>query len=95
MYPAFEWDETKAKANVRKHKISFGEAATVFHDPFIASMPDPNHSRNDEQRVIAIGRSTKGRLLVVVYTEREGRIRVISCRKAIPTERRVYEEDGS
>jgi uncharacterized protein len=91
MYPAFEWDEDKAKANRRKHRISFDEAATVFHDPFIASMLDLAHS-GEEQRFIAMGRSAQGRLLVVVYAEREGKIRIISCRRATSTERKAYEE---
>jgi uncharacterized DUF497 family protein len=91
MYPAFEWDEEKAIANVRKHKITFGEAATVFHDLFIASMLDPTHS-DDEQRFVAMGRSSQGRLLVVIYAERESYIRIISCRRATSTERKSYEE---
>ena len=65
MRQAFEWDEDKAKANLRKHKMGFGEAATVFHDPFIANMLDPDHSYG-EQRFIALGRSARGRLLVVL-----------------------------
>ena len=91
MYPTFEWDEDKAKTNQRKHRISFGEATTVFHDPFVASMLDPNHS-DDEQRFVAMGRSSQGRLLVVIYAERESKIRVISCRRATSTERKSYEE---
>lgn len=90
MYPMFEWDEDKAKANQRKHRVSFGEAATVFHDPFIASMLDLTHSA-DEQRFVAMGRSAQGRLLVVVYAERDNNIRIISCRRATSTERKSYE----
>ena len=91
MHPMFEWDEEKATANVRKHKLSFGEATTVFHDPLISSMIDPTHS-DDEQRFIAMGRSSQGRLLVVIYVERESKIRIISCRRATSTERKSYEE---
>jgi uncharacterized protein len=91
MHPTFEWDENKAKANQRKHRVSFGEAATVFHDPFVASMPDPMHS-DDEQRFVAMGRSSQGRLLVIIYAERESKIRIISCRRATLTERKSYEE---
>jgi uncharacterized protein len=91
VYPMFEWDEDKAKANQRKHRISFGEAATVFHDPFIASMLDLAHSA-DEQRFVAMGRSAQGRLLVVVYMKRDNNIRIISCRRATSTERKSYEE---
>jgi uncharacterized DUF497 family protein len=92
MSTTFEWDKKKAKANRKKHKIAFEEAATVFNDPFIADMPDPDHSEV-EPRQIAIGYSIKRRLLVVIYTEREDNIRIISCRKATPSERKIYEED--
>jgi len=91
MKPNFEWDEEKAQANLRTHKVSFDEATTVFSDPFSITIPDPDHS-TDEQRYIDIGTSDKGRLLVVSYTERGVNIRIISCRKATPTERRRYEE---
>ncbi len=91
MRPNFEWDENKAKANRQKHKVSFDEAVTVFVDPFSVTIPDPDHSES-ERRYINIGISEKGRLIVVVYTERGASIRVISCRKATSAERRFYEE---
>jgi uncharacterized DUF497 family protein len=91
MKPNFEWDEEKAQANLRTHKVSFDEATTVFSDPFSITIPDPDYS-TDEERYIDIGTSDKGRLLVVSYTERGTNIRIISCRKATPTERRRYEE---
>lgn len=87
----FEWDEEKAKANLKNHRVSIGEATTVFSDPFSITIPDPDHS-TEEERYIDIGSSDRGRVLVVVYTERETTIRIISCRKATPTERRRYEE---
>jgi uncharacterized DUF497 family protein len=87
----FEWDEGKAEANLQKHKVSFEEAKSVFGDPFSITIGDPGHSK-DEQRFIDIGTSASGKLLVIVYTEREDRIRIISCRKATPSERRKYEE---
>jgi hypothetical protein len=87
----FEWDEEKAEINVRKHKVGFEEAKTVFGDPFSITMDDPDHSR-EEQRFIDIGKSISGKLLVVVYTERGNKIRIISCRKATPAERKKYEE---
>lgn len=77
MKVSFEWDEEKAHANLRKHGISFDEAATVFADPFSMTIPDPDHSL-DEQRSIDVGSSEKDRLLVVVYAERGARIRIIS-----------------
>ncbi|NOU08924.1 MAG: BrnT family toxin [Nitrospira sp.] len=87
----FEWDDEKAKANFKKHRVGFDEATTVFTDPFSVTIPDPKHSA-DEQRYVDIGNSDKGRALVVVYAERGSNIRIISCRKAIPSERMLYEE---
>lgn len=94
MRPNFEWDETKARRNRRKHKVSFDEAATVFADPFSFTISDPDHSES-ERRYISIGRSEKGRLLVVIYTQRESKVRIISCRKATVAERRFYEEGNA
>jgi uncharacterized DUF497 family protein len=84
----FEWDEDKARENLRKHKVSFDEAQTVLMDPWSITIPDPDHS-TDEERFIDVGTSARGR--VVVYTERGANIRLISCRKATPSERRKYE----
>ena len=91
MQQSFEWDEEKAKANLRKHGVGFDEAATVFADPFSLTIPDPDHS-TEEQRYVDIGSSERERILVVVYVERDMKIRIISCRKATPSERRLYEE---
>ncbi len=87
----FEWDKEKAKRNRRDHKVSFEEGRTVFDDPFSITIPDPDHS-DEEERYIDIGESMNGRLLVVVYTERPPYIRIISCRKATRKERNIYEE---
>lgn len=87
----FEWDDEKAKSNLADHKVSFEEGTTVFNDVAVASMPDVDHSE-DEERYIAIGLSVKGRVLVVVYTERGYKTRIISCRKATSQERKAYEE---
>jgi uncharacterized DUF497 family protein len=86
----FEWDPDKAEANLRKHGVSFGEAATVFADPLVMDRSDPDHSR-DEARFLCVGRSYVDRLLVVAYTERGKRIRIINARAAEPRERRDYE----
>ena len=91
MKTLFEWDEEKAQANLRKHGVSFEEAQTVFKDPLEITMPDPDHSI-DEDRFITIGKSGKKRVLVVVYTERRKKIRLISARKAARAERKKYEE---
>jgi uncharacterized protein len=86
----FEWDDEKADSNLKKHGVSFEEGATIFNDPQIATIFDPSHSE-DEERNISIGISIQGNLLVMVHTEREERIRLISCRKATNAERKTYE----
>jgi hypothetical protein len=86
----FEWDDEKAESNLKKHVVSFEEGATIFNDPQIATIFDPDHSV-DEERYISIGISVQGNLLVIVHTEREERIRLISCRKATDAERKTYE----
>jgi uncharacterized DUF497 family protein len=91
MAPNFEWDEVKAESNRRKHGVSFDEATTVFADPFSITMPDPDHLMH-EQRFVDIGASDRGRVLVVIYTERATNIRIISCRRATRSERMLYEE---
>jgi uncharacterized DUF497 family protein len=93
----FEWDDDKARANLEKHKISFDEARTIFADPFLVTFLDEFHS-DKEERFISIGLSERNRVLLAVHTEREERdeiiiIRIISCRKATPAERKQYEED--
>lgn len=87
----FEWHEAKAEKNLRKHGISFEEAKTVFSDPLSITIADPQQFDNEE-RYIDIGLSSRGQLLVVVYTERQANIRIISSRKATNTERRIYEQ---
>jgi uncharacterized DUF497 family protein len=86
----FEWDTDKATSNIEKHGVSFAEAMTIFGDPLEVAIPDPDHSE-EEFRFVSVGRSAQGRLLVVAYTEREARIRLISAREAAPKERRNYE----
>jgi uncharacterized DUF497 family protein len=87
----FEWDEAKAVANLKKHKISFETAKTVFADSFSITINDPKHSV-EEQRYIDIGAAFDGKILVVSYTQRGKKIRLISCRKSTKTERKIYEE---
>lgn len=90
----FEWDTVKAQSNVLKHGVDFAEAMTVFSDPLELTISDPDHSEG-ETRFLSLGRSQRGRLLVVSYTEREGRIRLISAREAEPRERKAYEWEQS
>ena len=87
----FEWDEVKAIASFKKHKVSFDEGKTIFNDPCLCTFPDNEHSA-DEGRYINIGLSVHGRVLILIYTERRDKIRIISCRKATMSERRFYEK---
>jgi len=86
----FEWDRKKAANNFRKHKVSFDEAVTVFYDPLSATFNDPEHSIGEE-RYITVGYSSTRRLLVVSYTARDDRIRIISTRRANTKEKRRHE----
>ncbi len=86
-----EWDPKKAKSNVRKHKVSFEEAATAVSDPMATTGADPDHSLT-EDRYITFGVSARGRLLVVAHTEERETIRIISARRARTGERTLYEE---
>lgn len=86
-----EWDPAKARSNWRKHGVTFEEAATVFNDPLSSTIPDPLHSER-EDRFIIVGQSVNWRLLVVVHTDWEDRIRIISARVANARERETYEE---
>lgn len=86
----FGWDADKARMNLRKHGVSFGEASTVFADPLSLTIADPLHS-TDEERFVTIGESSTGRVIVVVHTERGHALRLISARLATPRERRTYE----
>jgi hypothetical protein len=88
----FWWDTRKAAANVRKHGVSFKEAATAFGDPLSVTIPDPDHSLAEE-RFILIGRTRGSRLVVVAHQERGDDIRLISARRATRRERLTYEED--
>jgi uncharacterized DUF497 family protein len=85
----FEWDGTKAKTNVERHNVSFEEAATVFADANSLTIDDPAHSIT-EKRLITLGLSQGKRLLVVVHTERNNKIRIISARAASKKERLQY-----
>jgi len=88
----FEWDPKKARSNLRKHKVSFEEAATALKDPMAATGCDPDHSVGEE-RFITFGVSERGRLLVVAHTEENDILRIISARVASKGERKIYEED--
>lgn len=86
----FEWDQAKEIANLLRHGVSFDEAVTVFGDDMALTYSDTDHSET-EDRSRTYGMSHKGRLLVVVHTERRNNIRLISARKATRYEKTTYQ----
>ena len=89
----FEWDETKAEANERKHGVPFAEAVSIFDDLLTLTGYDPAHS-DDEDRYISMGMSDSNRLLIVSHTDRGDKVRIISAREASRKEQKDY-EDGN
>ena len=89
----FDWDPVKARANVRKHGVSFEEAESVFFDEHAQLLNDPDHSASEE-RFVLLGLSDRFRVLVVmhVYREEEAVIRLVSARRATRAERARYDE---
>ena len=90
MNAEFEWEPEKAQSNFQKHGVSFAEAATVFFDPLSITVTDPRHSAS-ENRFVITGLSYQRRHLVVVHSDRNDRMRIISARLATPAERKKYE----
>ena len=93
MTSEFEWDAQKAAENFKNHGVAFDEALTVFADPLANIFDDPDHS-GDERRELIIGHSASQRLLVVSFTERDRRTRIIGAREATTRERRDYEQNS-
>jgi len=89
----FEWNQSKAAANLKKHGVSFEEAKTVFNNPLAVIFDDEAHSV-DERREIIIGHSQQNQLLLIAFTERPGSIRIISARLATRKEREDYEQNA-
>ena len=87
----FEWDPVKAELNLKEHGVSFDEATTIFRDTLSITISDPDHS-DYEDRFIDIGMSHRMQLLVVSYTERNDKIRIISARRVTRAERKNYEK---
>jgi hypothetical protein len=85
------WDTRKAASNLKKHKVSFEEAGTVFADALSITGADPDHSVG-EHRYVTFGQSVRGRLLAVAHTDEGDIIRIISARVATRHEKRIYEE---
>lgn len=86
----FAWDRKKAERNRRKHRVSFDKAVTVFYEGLAATFDDPDHSAG-ERRLVTIGQSSRGRLLVVAHVEQGDHIRIISARVATAPERERHE----
>lgn len=88
----YEWDPKKAEDNLKKHRVPFDEAATVFSDPFALTFDDPDHSA-DEKRYITIGTSAKARIVFLAHVDRgDDHVRIISARVATSTEAYAYQE---
>jgi uncharacterized DUF497 family protein len=86
-----EWDPEKAASNASKHGVTFQEAATVLADPLAITLPDQDHSI-EEERLLLLGQSENGRYLIVSMTERANVVRIISARPMTSRERRTYEQ---
>lgn len=89
----FEWNKDKAQKNFRIHGVSFDEASTAFKDILSLTVYDPRHS-DSEDRFVLIGNSFANRILIVVHTERNDKIRIISARKVTRKEKKQYEENA-
>ena len=88
----FEWDARKARSNLRKHRVSFAEAVSVFSSPLARIFPDEEHSA-EELREIIVGHSSARRLLLVCFMQAQvGRVRIIGARRATRVEQYDYEE---
>ncbi len=87
----FEWDPRKARDNEAKHNVTFHEATETFADPLSSTALDPDHSL-EEERFVIFGKTLGNRHLVVAFTERGGRLRIISAREMTRRERQAYEQ---
>jgi len=87
----FEWEAAKAETNLAKHRVSFDEAVSAFYDALSVTIPDPDHSVN-EQRFLLIGMTVTRRLVVVAHTNSGRRVRIINARRATRRERASYEK---
>lgn len=88
----FAWDGAKARSNLRKHGLSFHEAATVFGDPLAITYADPDHSQ-DEDRYLTFGYTNAGKFVVVVHTDRRDYVRIISARRMTRREKKAYQQE--
>ena len=88
LFVEYEWDDRKARSNLEKHGIDFADVVSVLEDELARTIPDEEAT---ERRFVTIGEDSLRRILVVVFTERASRIRIISARKATRLERQQYE----
>jgi uncharacterized protein len=86
----FTWDPEKARRNAAKHGVTFDEASTAFADPLSLTIDDPDHSYG-EHRLLLLGETYSGRLVVVAHLADDETVRIISARLAERYERRTYE----
>ena len=86
----FKWDATKSASNLARHGVSFEDASTVFGDLLATTIPDPEHSA-DEERFLTTGLASRQRIVIVWHTDRGEVVRIIGAREATPRERRSYE----
>jgi uncharacterized DUF497 family protein len=93
----FTWNQTKADSNLKKHKVSFPEAKSVFYDEFAIQFFDDTHSTVSEDRFLMLGMSNEARVLIVCHCEKDDgdTIHIISARKATNKERKFYEGDAN
>jgi len=87
----FEWDRRKSVLNIKKHGVSFEDAATAFGDPLSVTIHDPKHS-DDEDRFLLLGETKDKKFVVVAHTDRKDTIRLINARPATRQEREDYEK---
>jgi hypothetical protein len=86
----FPLGPNKSESNQRDHRVPFEESSTVFDDPLASTIPDPDHSICEE-RLLTMGQSSEGKLLVVSHTGERGNIHIVTARRATPHERKDYE----
>jgi uncharacterized protein len=86
----YEWDAHKAETNIRKHGITFADAVSVFEDDYAITIQDEHP---EENRYIILGEDARARLLVIIFSFRGDKIRIISARKATGAELETYRRD--
>lgn len=91
-YCGFEWDDEKNRRNIRLHHLGFETAVRVFNDPFFLEKYDDDHSSLEEDRYVGIGRIKEYSITLICFTDRNGKTRIISARRATAKEVKEYEK---